>query len=89
MVNYVVVYRNDTFAKKLCLCHLEFIESKHPLRSTETKEIVLTIPVSTTESEHCFITLERVLTYLRNSMGQEILHTLAVLSIHKDVIPTV
>jgi hypothetical protein len=51
-------------------------------------EIVLTIPVSSTESEHCFSTLERVTTYIRNSMGQESLHALVVLSIHKDVIPT-
>jgi hypothetical protein len=49
-------------------------------------DIVLTTPISTAESERCFSTLKRVKTYLRNSMGQERLKALAVLSIHKDMI---
>jgi hypothetical protein len=49
-------------------------------------EIVLIIPVSTMESEHCFSTLERVTTYCRNSMRQENINALAVLIIHKDTL---
>jgi hypothetical protein len=49
-------------------------------------EVALTTPVSTAESERCFGALKRVKTCLRNSMGQERLKALAVLSIHKDVI---
>jgi len=48
-------------------------------------EMVLT-PVSTAASERCCSTLKRVKTYPRNSMGQEYLNAVAVLSIHKDVI---
>jgi hypothetical protein len=57
---------------------LEFIGrkqfGKHPLRSKPVK-MVLTPPALTTESEH----------YLRDSMGQECLNALAVLSIQKDI----
>lgn len=49
-------------------------------------EIVLVTPVATAEAERCFSTLNRIKTFLRNSMLQERLNALAVLSVHKEYI---
>jgi hypothetical protein len=83
-----VVYRNYTFSNVRAFWNLEKENNLENTLSEVHKlvEIVLIIPVLTAESEHCFISLKRVQTYsyLRNSMGQERLNTLAVLSIHKE-----
>ncbi|KAK4886524.1 hypothetical protein RN001_002795 [Aquatica leii] len=49
-------------------------------------KILITIPMTSTEAERCFSTLKRIKTFLRNSMGQERLAALAMLSIEKDFI---
>ncbi|KAJ4442705.1 hypothetical protein ANN_04294 [Periplaneta americana] len=46
--------------------------------------IALTTPVSTVESERSFSTLNRIKTFLRNTMGQDRLNSLAFCSIHKE-----
>ena len=49
-------------------------------------EIILATPVSSSEAERCISTLKRIKTFLRNTMGQDRLNALAVLSAHKDFI---
>ncbi|KAJ8922022.1 hypothetical protein NQ315_008661 [Exocentrus adspersus] len=49
-------------------------------------EIIITIPMPTGEGERCFSTLKRVKTFLRNSMGEEELSALCMLSVEKCLI---
>lgn len=48
-------------------------------------QICATIPVSVASAERSFSTLKRVKTYLRNSMGENRLNGLALLSIHRAI----
>lgn len=55
----------------------------------ETKkilEILITIPMTTAEAERCFSTLKRVKTFLRNSMCEDRLVALSMLTIEKKLI---
>lgn len=47
--------------------------------------ILLTIPVSVSTGERSFSNLKLTKTYFRNSMGQERLNDLAIISIENDV----
>uniref|UniRef100_A0A1A8CP78 Si:ch211-240b21.2 n=1 Tax=Nothobranchius kadleci TaxID=1051664 RepID=A0A1A8CP78_NOTKA len=42
--------------------------------------------MTTAEAERCFSTLKRIKTFLRNSMGQERLNALAMLSIERELV---
>ena len=53
---------------------------------TRLLEILITIPMTSSEAERCFSTLKRIKTFLRNSMSQERLNALAMLSIERDLI---
>ncbi|KAL4153992.1 hypothetical protein QTP88_001825 [Uroleucon formosanum] len=69
---------------------LSFIQSEN-LTSTfgesmKLLKIIITIPMSTAESERCFSTLKRIKTFLRNTMHQERLSALAMLSIEKNFV---
>lgn len=86
-----VVYRNNTFKDvKSVLALWELLKANNLENALsevhKLTDIVLTTPISTAESERCFSTLKRVKTYLRNSMGQERLNALSVLSIHKEMV---
>ncbi|XP_051985508.1 zinc finger MYM-type protein 1-like [Xyrauchen texanus] len=48
--------------------------------------ILITTPMTTAEAERCFSTLTRVKTFLRNSMGQERLNALAMLSMERELV---
>uniref|UniRef100_H3B1F8 HAT C-terminal dimerisation domain-containing protein n=1 Tax=Latimeria chalumnae TaxID=7897 RepID=H3B1F8_LATCH len=48
--------------------------------------ILITTPVTTVESERCFSTLKRIKTFLRNTMNQDQLNALAMLSMEKQLI---
>ena len=48
-------------------------------------KIYLAIPVTSVVSERSFSTLKRIKSYLRNSIGQERLSSLAILSIEKEL----
>lgn len=50
---------------------------------TKLIKILLTIPMTTSEPERCFSTLNRIKTFLRSTMNQERLNALAVISIEK------
>ena len=47
---------------------------------------ILTTPMTTAEAERCFSTLKRIKTFLRNSMGQERLNALAMLSMERELV---
>ncbi|KAI2646644.1 Zinc finger MYM-type protein 1 [Labeo rohita] len=49
-------------------------------------KILVTTPMTTAETERCFSTLKRIKTFLRNSMTQERLNALAMLSIEKRLV---
>ncbi|KAF4529478.1 hypothetical protein B566_EDAN017765 [Ephemera danica] len=49
-------------------------------------KIVITMPMSTAEAERCFSTLKRIKTFLRNTMDQDRLNALAVLTIEKSLL---
>ena len=46
--------------------------------------LLLTVPCSNAEAERSFSSLRRLKTYLRSSMGQERLNTIALLHVHQD-----
>ena len=50
---------------------------------TKLLKILLTIPMTTSETERCFSTLKRIKTFLRSTMNSERLNALAVLSMEK------
>lgn len=52
-------------------------------------EILITIPMTTAEAERSFSTLKRIKTFLRNTMTQERLTALAMLSIEKDLVMSI
>lgn len=52
-------------------------------------KIIITVPVSSAEAERCFSTLKRIKTFLRNTMSQDRLSSLAMLSIEKDFITNI
>ncbi|XP_031425812.1 zinc finger MYM-type protein 1-like [Clupea harengus] len=54
---------------------------------TETLlKIIITTPMATAEAERCFSTLKRVKTFLRNTMTQERLNALAMLSMEQRLV---
>ena len=51
-------------------------------------KILATLPVTTCSSERSFSTLRRLITYLRNTMGEERLNGLTSLHVHRDIAVT-
>ncbi|XP_076036368.1 52 kDa repressor of the inhibitor of the protein kinase-like [Oratosquilla oratoria] len=47
--------------------------------------VLITLPVSNAEAERSFLTLKRLKTYLRNTMGQDHLNGLALLGVHNEI----
>ena len=52
--------------------------------SLQLLQIAMTISVSTAKCERCFSALKRIKSYLRNSMSEQRLSDLAILSIERD-----
>lgn len=50
---------------------------------TKLIEILLTIPMTTSEAERCFSTMKRIKSFLRSTMNSERLNALSVLSTEK------
>ncbi|XP_077306124.1 zinc finger MYM-type protein 1-like [Lithobates pipiens] len=86
-----LIYRTQEFKKcngALDLFQL-FVDNNlaHVFRETVTLlKILITTPMTTAEAERCFSTLKRIKTFLRNSMTQERLNALAMLSMEKRVV---
>ena len=49
-------------------------------------KILITTPMTTAEAERCFSTLKRIKTFLRNTMTQDRLNALAMLSMEKRLV---
>ena len=86
-----VLYTNETFRPLQTPLQLLECFNNNKLfdlfpETSKLLEIVLVTPVTSAESERCFSTLKRIKNFLRNSMGQERLDALAMLSIHKELI---
>ena len=69
---------------------LDFITSQNLKESfhemTKLIEILITIGMTTSEAERCFSALNRIKTFLRNSMGQDRLNSLCMLAIERTFI---
>jgi hypothetical protein len=57
--------------------------------SVKLLKILITIPMASAEAERCFSTLKRIKTFLRNTMSQERLSALAMLSKERDLIESI
>lgn len=86
-----LIYENDEF--KACSGALTlfqfFMENNLQGTFTETVsllKILITTPMTTAESERCFSTLKRIKTFLRNTMTQDRLNALAMLSMEKKLV---
>ncbi|XP_069505521.1 zinc finger MYM-type protein 1-like [Ambystoma mexicanum] len=66
-----------------------FVENNLEEAFSETMQllkILITTPMTTAESERCFSTLKRIKTFLRNTMTEDRLNALAMLSMEKQLI---
>ncbi|XP_078539195.1 zinc finger MYM-type protein 1-like [Lissotriton helveticus] len=80
------VYRQATGAISL-LALIHKLNMENTLTETMTLlKILLTTPMTTTESERCFPTLKRIKTFLRSTIIEERLNALAMLSIERDLV---
>ena len=81
------VPKNDqqkTALESLNECDLTFFPNIHT-----ALKIFCTLPVTTSSAERSFSTLKLIKTYLRNTMSENRLNGLAMLSIHRDISITV
>ena len=84
------IYTNQTFSIIASTYALNRLIRDNTLAATFTAtskfiDIILTTPISSVETERSLSTLKHSKTYLRNTMKQDRLNSLAVLSFHKDV----
>ena len=86
----LVIYNRDSMHKGGLVKTLLHIKNSNLSDSfSETVkllEILITIPMCSTEAERTFSSLKRIKTYLRNTMGQSRLNSLSVISIGRDLI---
>lgn len=86
----VIYSRADCRSIKGAVPFLKFlIENNLSVPFQETKkvlEILVTIPMTTAEAERSFSTLKRIKTFLRNTMSEDRLVALSMLSIEKKLI---
>lgn len=86
-----LIYENEEFQScsgALSLYLSILMENNLQDTFTETVSllnILITTPMTTSESERCFSTLNRRKTFLRNTMAQDWLNALAMLSIEKKL----
>ncbi|XP_013875091.1 uncharacterized protein LOC106525406 [Austrofundulus limnaeus] len=52
-------------------------------------KILITTPMTTSESERCFSTINRIKTFLRNTVSQDRLNALAMLSIEQNLVKNI
>lgn len=55
-------------------------------KTLKLTQIAITTPMTSAEAEWCFSTLKRIKFFLRSTVGQDRLNTLAVLPIERDLI---
>ena len=86
-----ILYANDNFSGISNISELLKFINENGLDETFSEvskllEIVLVTPISTADSERSFSTMKRIKTFLRNTMLQGRLNSLACLSIQKKYI---
>lgn len=86
-----LVYENPEFEKCSGAVPLYqfFMENNLQCTFSETVKllkILITTPMTSAESERCFSTLKRIKTFLRNTMSQERLNAIAMLSMEKKIV---
>lgn len=85
-----VIYERDDFNKSSgAVPMLQLFINNNLSESVKLLTILCTLPMTTVESERCFSTLKRIKTFLRNTMGQERLSALAMLSIEKQFVNSI
>lgn len=92
-----VLYERDDICsvdKGNSICALMKFIFDHDLTNvfSETYKLLLiiaTTPMTTAECERCFSTLKRIKTFLRNSMGEERLNALTMLSVEKNLVKNI
>ena len=88
---FSVLYANDNFGGISNISELLKFINENGFDKTFSEvskllEIVLVTSISTADSERSFRTMKRIKTFLRNTMLQDKLNSLACLSIHKEYI---
>ena len=76
---------SDNFARHKSSKHVEKDTCSFLPELIKVFKIFATLPVSICEAERSFSTMKRLKTYLRSTMLEERLNSLAVLNIHRDV----
>ncbi|XP_063762101.1 uncharacterized protein LOC134879487 [Eleginops maclovinus] len=89
-----LIYSNDEFKScsgAVALYQLFMGNNLHDTFSETVAllKILITTPMTTAESERCFSTLKRIKTFLRNTMSQDRLNALAMLSMEKNLVKTI
>lgn len=80
-----IIYKTLTSGRAAVrwLCFSFFNKNLKGVFSETLLHILITTPKTTSESERCFSTLKRIKTFLKNTMSQNRLSALAMLSIEK------
>ncbi|KAL3046778.1 hypothetical protein OYC64_021081 [Pagothenia borchgrevinki] len=86
-----LIYDNSEFKACSGAVSLYQFFMENNLQSTFTGtvsllRILITTPMTKAESERCFSTLKRIKTFLRNTMSQDRLNALAMLSMEKKLV---
>ncbi|XP_063755768.1 zinc finger MYM-type protein 1-like [Eleginops maclovinus] len=89
-----LIYSNDEFKSCSGAVALYQLFMGNNLQDTFSEtvallKILITTPMTTAESERCFSTLKRIKTFLRNTMSQDCLNALAMLSMEKNLVKTI
>ncbi|XP_063744370.1 zinc finger MYM-type protein 1-like [Eleginops maclovinus] len=89
-----LIYSNDEFKSCSGAVALYQLFMGNNLQDTFSEtvallKILITTPMTTAESERCFSTLKRIKTFLRNTMSQDRLNALAMLSMEKNLVKTI
>lgn len=88
---FEVIYSRPDFSQIIGATNFLTLLLQHNLtdifpETIKILKIILTTPMTTAESERCFSTLKRVKTFLRNTMGNDRLNALAMMSINKNLV---
>ncbi|XP_077585920.1 zinc finger MYM-type protein 1-like [Stigmatopora nigra] len=93
-VELAVIYGNDDFAKCKSLVALYQLFTRNRLQDTFSEtlallKILITIPMTTTESDRRFPTLKKVKTFLGNAISHDLLNEIAVIAMEKNLIKSI
>lgn len=86
-----VIYMREDFRNIVGASNMLSLMTQNNLEDTFSEivkllKILITTPMSTAESERCFSTLKRIKTFLRNSMNDDRLNALAMMSVNKNLV---